>query len=342
MFNLTVNASSGRSEIYIGSSISNLADLTEGKKIIYLADKTAFESVKDLLPAGKVVFIPNGENNKCLATVEKAYQELFNLNVDKSWFAVGVGGGLLSDIAGFIASTYLRGIPFGFIPTTLLAMVDASVGGKNGVNFSNVKNLIGTTTQPKFCLCDPVSLKSLPQKEYLAGFSEAIKHGFIKDPSIIDDCNKYKEKLIDKDPETLSNFLYKAIAVKKEIVEIDEFEKHERKSLNLGHTVGHAIEVNSNLKHGEAVSIGIVIEAKFAVNKGLLSKNDLAKVINSLEIFNLPVKTNIKPEIYWEALLHDKKILGESVSIPLLTKIGGFVIEKISLDELKKFLFTCS
>jgi 3-dehydroquinate synthase len=209
-----------------------------------------------------------------LETVTTIFNQLVDMEVDRSTLILGIGGGIVCDIAGFVASTYMRGTPFGFVSTTLLSQVDASVGGKNGVNFGGYKNMVGVFNQPEFVVCDMMLLKTLPFREIQCGFAEIIKHGAIADHRMLDFIENHRDAALDLESRIVEHLVYRSVEIKAGVVTRDEREKGERRKLNFGHTFGHAIEKLTGIPHGEAVGIGMVMAAALSVKKGLLSPVD--------------------------------------------------------------------
>lgn len=274
---------------------------------------------------------PDGEKSKTLTTVESLAEKLSENNYDRTSVIIALGGGVVGDIAGFLASIYMRGIPYVQIPTTLLAMIDSSIGGKTGVNLKSGKNLIGTFHQPIETLIDPYYLKSLPLKHIKNGLAEAIKYGVIKDKILFNFIEKNLEKILKLDAKILEKLIRSCVKIKKEIVAQDEKEHGIRQILNYGHTFGHALEKQSNytLLHGFAISIGMVLANQKAVKLGLLKQKDADCIKNLLKRAGLPVYTMHKPTL--QDLKKDKKKHGNSINFILPTKIGNAQIynEKI-------------
>lgn len=264
----------------------------------------------------------DGEKSKTIQTVEHLAEQLIENNYDRSSVIIALGGGVVGDIAGFLASIYMRGIPYIQVPTTLLAMIDSSIGGKTGVNLKSGKNLIGTFHQPIETLIDPYYLNSLSSKHIKNGLAEAIKYGVIKDKNLFNFIEKNLPKILDLDKKAIEFLIKKCVKIKKEIVAKDEKEHGIRQILNYGHTFGHALEKQSNytLLHGFAISIGMVLANRLAVQKGLLSQKDSDCIKNLLKKAGLPVYTMHKPTL--QDLKKDKKKRGNSINFILPTKIG--------------------
>ncbi len=266
-----------------------------------------------------------GEKNKNLKTVEKMYEFFAENKLDRKSIVINVGGGVTTDMGAFAASTFMRGISFINVPTTLEAMVDASVGGKTGVNLGSLKNYVGTFTQPKAVVMDILTLKTLPERAFIQGFAEVIKHGLISDEKYFSLVSS-KPFLKYADDE-LINIIYGSVKIKSNIVMEDEKESGVRKILNFGHTIGHAVESLSlkngkPLFHGEAVAIGMVAEAKISESMGMITADEFERIENAVMNADLPVKFHGRNEDISQLILADKKNQGGKVKWVLLTGIG--------------------
>ena len=268
----------------------------------------------------------SGEKSKTLSTIEELAESMVEKGFNRKDAIIALGGGVVGDVAGFLASIYLRGIPFVQIPTTLLAMVDSAIGGKTGVDLKIGKNLLGTITQPKAVFIDINLLKTLPENQIRNGLGEIIKYGVIKDEKFFSYLEKNLSKVFAHDEKVLNYIIQKSIAIKVEVVENDEKEAKNRMLLNYGHTYGHALETMSNytLLHGYAISIGMVIANEMAVAKKLLKQKDADRIKALLEKAGLPVYSMNKPTI--KDLMTDKKSDGKSINFILPTKIGNAII----------------
>jgi 3-dehydroquinate synthase len=275
---------------------------------------------------------------KTIETVRDIFEQLISLEADRSVFIVGIGGGIVCDITGFVASTYMRGVRFGFGATTLLAQVDASVGGKNGVNFSGYKNMVGTFNQPEFVICDPEVLQTLSDQDRGCGLAEIIKHAAIANRPLFSYLENNLETVLALSPEAVHRMVYDSMVIKSEIVNRDERETGERRKLNFGHTVGHAVEKVHKLPHGEAVSIGMMVAAKLSEQKGYLKGDDLARLENLLASLKLPTRLEIDRAGVMEALHHDKKRENDTVHFVLLKRLGQAVVEPVLLSDLKSVI----
>ena len=325
------------SSILTDESIASLPARLNGEQVFVLTDSRVHSLYGKAFPRNAgVIVLPAGEKNKTLETVYSAIHQLIELGADRKSFVLGIGGGIVCDITGFVASIYMRGLRFGFVPTTLLAQVDASVGGKNGVNCDGYKNMIGVFNQPEFVLCDVNLLETLDPRELRAGLAEVIKSALIADASLFEYLEKNIESILGLDRKQLCFIVERSVAIKAQIVEADEREAGERKKLNLGHTFGHAIEKQSNNQflHGEAVSIGMRMAAEVSKRLGLLSETDLQRILNLLERTGLPLSSDIPQAALMEAVGKDKKKHGDRLSFVLNKGIGKAEIRELRRDEL--------
>ncbi|MDE6624648.1 MAG: 3-dehydroquinate synthase, partial [Alistipes sp.] len=267
--------------------------------------------------------IGRGAGVKTLQTVETIYRRFIELGVDRSTFVLAVGGGIVTDTAGFAASTYMRGLDFGFVSTTLLGQVDASVGGKNGVNVDGYKNMAGTFTQPQFVICDPVLLATLPDREFRAGLAEAVKAAVIADEELFARLEEATFEELRRNTDLLSDVISAAIRVKADIVERDEREGGERRKLNLGHTLAHAIEKSSDrMNHGEAVAVGTVLIARAAVRLGVLAAADCDRIAALLAKLGFVLESPVGMDRLLREVAKDKKNKDGELRIVLPTRIG--------------------
>lgn len=333
------NGENGYSRIIVGDIKNELNKLIGDRRAIIITDVVVYPLFKKIINEYGHIVIDCGEHNKTIDTLCKIYSELITLSADRTTLIIGFGGGIVTDIAGFAASTYMRGLDFGFVATTLLSQVDASIGGKTGINYEGYKNMIGTFTQPSFVLCDPSILTTLPEREFKAGLAEVIKMGLIRDASLFDIFYNHSVADIMADIDLQKNIISRAISIKAEIVADDEKELGERRKLNLGHTIGHAIERSTDkFIHGEAVSIGLSMIADISFKMGYLSEADRAKVDQALLNMNLPVKVNVPMELIFNALRLDKKKETNNINLVIMKNIGECDIVKMSFDELAKIL----
>jgi len=287
------------------------------------------EKLKNKLPNADLIVIPDGEEYKTLETVSTIYDKMLDVGADRSTVLIALGGGVIGDIAGFVAATYMRGIKFIQIPTTLLAMVDSSVGGKVGVDLPQGKNLIGAFKQPEMVIMDTQVFETLPDIQWRCGMAEAVKHGFISDPSLLAPELWTKENAIP--------LVRKAVQVKVDVVEVDPFEHGIRAHLNLGHTFGHAIEqvTHYEVQHGEAVAIGIVKAAKLSHKLGMIDGDLVGQIESILKEIGLPTNIDLDAETWYAAMSTDKKWKNGKSRFVLLTGMGeATVVEGVSKEDV--------
>ena len=340
MTTYTIQGASGKSRLLFGVSLDDLSDYLAGRHCVIVTDEQVYPLYRSRFPRAEVEVIGTGEGIKTMQTVERLYQRFLDAGLDRSSCVVAIGGGIVSDIAGFAASTYLRGVSFGFVPTTLLAQVDASVGGKNGVNFQGYKNLIGTFTQPEFVLIDVSLLKTLPARTLGCGFAEAVKHGAIADAALFAFMEAEAALIRALEPDAVERIVRDSVMIKSTIVNADEKEHGERRKLNFGHTFGHAIEKTLGLPHGESIAIGMTVAARISRQRGLLSDADVNRLIAVLRAYALPTTIAAEKSAVKDALKKDKKRYGDRVKFVLLEAIGRAVIEDVSLNELEQVVET--
>jgi 3-dehydroquinate synthase len=353
-----------KSDIFIGESLQNLELYVNRydfqiENTIIVTDRNIDKLYKVNFPCCKRIVIKPGESSKTLKTVEYIIKKLTEFEADRNSFVVGIGGGVICDITGFAASIYKRGISFGFVASSLLAQVDAAIGGKNGVNFHGYKNQIGVFKQPAFVICDTETLATLPRQEILCGFAEIIKTSIIAN----EDNFYYLENIEDiKDiigSKIIEHIIFEAAKTKCTIVKQDETDRGIRKILNFGHTIGHAIEKAASgsnfISHGQAVSIGIAFAIDLSKDYSLISNNDASRIKTLLKKIQLPLSIkNISPEALKghtgrnygfkdiaEAIMQDKKRISDNIDFVLIDSIGHAIIKKIPiskiLDSLKVF-----
>ena len=335
---LEIKGKNGRSKIFVGEKIAGLPQYLPETKAVIITNEDVARFYQPVFPPGEIIIIGAGEGFKTLDTAARIYDKLISIEADRSVFLVGIGGGIVCDITGFVASTYLRGVRFGYVATSLLAQVDASVGGKTGVNFSGYKNMVGVFNQPEFVICDPETLMTLPQEEHANGFAEIIKHAVIADGGYFEYLEKQTENGMELSLDVLEKIIYDSVAIKAGIVNQDETEKGERRKLNFGHTFGHAVERTCALPHGHAVSIGMTVAANISVARGMIKSKDVDRITNLLKRLSLPTKMDGNKEMVLDAMARDKKREGDHIYFVLLSAIGKAVIEQIRLSDLEAVL----
>jgi 3-dehydroquinate synthase len=327
------------SKIIIGERLEKLEYYVPDTKVVIITDKNVSHYYKKDFPPFRVIEIGLGEKIKTIDTLNYIFQKFIEYEVDRSSFIVGIGGGIVCDITGLAASIFMRGLKFGFVSTTLLSQVDASVGGKNGVNFQGYKNMIGTFNQPEFVICDNELLKTLEEKEFIAGFAEIVKAGAIKDENIISYLENNYEKALNKDPDVINKLVYDSILIKSKVVESDEREKGERRKLNFGHTFAHSLEKLTGMLHGEAVSAGMVLASRLSVKLNLIQEKDYLRIKKLLENLKLPTTITTEMADIFKIIKQDKKREGETLHIILLQNIGNAIVKQISLKQLEEIIY---
>jgi len=339
MQTINIRTDSGESNIYLGEKLENLRNyLPVDRKVVILTDEHLLHHYSKHLQGFPLIIIGLGEKNKTLQTIEHIFSEFVRLEVDRSSFILAIGGGIVCDVAGFAASTFMRGLPFGFVSTTLLSQVDASVGGKNGVNFQGYKNMVGVFMQPQFVICDVTMLNTLEPDEFISGFGEIIKAGAIRDIALFEYLEANYERALNHDAEVLEKVIHDSVQIKARVVENDEKEKGERRILNFGHTFAHSIEKNTGMLHGQAVSIGMVLASRASVKLGLLSKEEAERIEKVLVNYKLPVKLNLEKSKVFDALLKDKKREGDFIHLVLLNGLGNALVQKLPVSQMEEII----
>jgi 3-dehydroquinate synthase len=320
------------------SNLNYLEDLVDRQHTILITDENIYNLHVQKFEGWKIIVLKAGEIFKQQAAVDFIIKNLIDLQAHRKTFIVGVGGGVVTDIAGYAASVYMRGLRFGFVPTTILAMVDACIGGKNGVDVGLYKNLVGTINQPKFIVYDYAFLKSLPHQQWVNGFAEIIKHAAIKNAALFTLLENNTLQTFKNNADLLSNLVGKNVQLKTSVVIKDEFENGERKLLNFGHTFGHAIENVYQLPHGHAISIGMVLAANISEAINNFDAAQKQQLINLLQKYELPVQYKIEADKVLAILNMDKKRVADTMNFILLNKIGEAIIKPIAVADLSNFL----
>ena len=323
---------------YFDASFHEICNFHNADKTIIITEKKIFNLHQTKFEGNNVLLVEGEEKNKSQANINFIIENLLELNVDKSWLIVGVGGGVISDMVGYVASIFKRGINLGLVPTTILAMTDAAIGGKNGINVGNYKNMVGTTYRPLFILYDYSFLETLPKSEWINGFAEVIKHACIKDEDMFNELEKNKIDFYINNREAASALIEKNAALKTAVVVADEFEKADRFQLNFGHTFGHAIENLYNLPHGSAVSIGMVMAARVSEELNNFDSVAVEKLKKLLIQYELPVSQKIDNAEVLKLLVKDKKRAGDSINFVLLNKIGEGTVKQLSFHNITSLL----
>lgn len=312
--------------------------------LVFITDTNVYDLYKSYFQNSRVIVFHSSEEEKNLDTVNFIYNELLNYQVSRNTVLVGVGGGIVTDIVGFVASTYLRGVKFGFVPTTLLCMVDASIGGKNGVNYNNYKNIIGTINEPEFIYYSVDFLDTLPERELHSAFGEILKYAIGFDKKLFEVLNKYTYQELIQNDKVLDEVIDNCIKIKKEIVSKDLKESGERKKLNLGHTIGHAIEkYTHDIVHGEAVGIGLYAMTFYSGAENHIELPEVSDILKLLEKYDLAYfkkydyNTLLKNSI--DNIIVDKKRSNSNtIDIVIISKIGKCEIERVEINKYKKLI----
>jgi 3-dehydroquinate synthase len=332
----SVQFASGQVDFYFDGKFSDLKTLTGQPHTVLITDENVFQANEKKFKGWNTIVLNAGEQFKVQQTVNEIIEQLIDFGADRKTWLVGIGGGVITDLTGYVAAIYMRGIRCGFIPTSILAMVDASIGGKNGIDIGVYKNLAGTIRQPQFLLYDYQFLKSLPQQEWINGFAEIIKHACIKDVRMFNELSANDIAFYQKNKKALSELIRKNAGIKIKVVKNDEFEHGERRLLNFGHTLGHAIENLYELSHGQAIAVGMVEASK--LSQKIRGFKQTGKVVKILEQYGLPTTLPYDKEKALEVLKMDKKRERAAMNYILLDKIGKGIVESIPMQHLSQMI----
>ncbi len=307
--------------------------------IIWAVDKSVYNVHLSKFSASKnILQIDSGERIKTFQYCSEIIEKLSQFSLDKNSIIIAVGGGALTDLIGFIASIYLRGIRLGIIPTTVLGMVDAGLGGKNGINLGNFKNQIGTTYQPDFVAIDKSFINSLSTQEISNGFAEIIKYGIIFDANLFNEILENSITSFSTNQYLQSRIIGQCINHKSSIVVKDPLDMNERRLLNYGHTIGHAIEKIYGLSHGEAIALGMIIDSHISVHELLSDSILIAKTKLAIENYELPLTLNIQSDAVFTQIMKDKKRNNDHIDYVLIETIGSAIIWPLAIDKIKYYL----
>lgn len=321
---------------YFDTSFSQVEKLVQKNNAVIITDKNVFSKHKQKFKNWNTIVLKPGEQYKIQATVDAIIQQLIALKTDRNTYLIGVGGGVITDITGYVAAVYLRSIRFGFVPTSLLAMVDASIGGKNGIDVGLYKNMVGTITQPEFLLYDYSFLKTLPLNEWQNGFAEIIKHACIVDAKMFQFLQLYKLSDYRKNIAVLAKLVQQNALLKSKIVQEDEFELNKRKLLNFGHTLGHAIENTYQLSHGQAISVGMAAAA--FISEKLGDFTEATSIVYLLKQYGLPTHIQFDVDRALEIMKSDKKKDKDDINYILLEKIGKAIIKPLPIKKISSLV----
>jgi 3-dehydroquinate synthase len=355
---ITIRGAGGASSRIAFGPLAELGDAVDAERAAIVTDAEIRRLHGASFPPCPIIEVERGEAAKSLASLEALYGRFLDLGLGRDGLVLAIGGGAVSDLAGFAASTWMRGIDFGFAPTTLLAMVDASVGGKNGVDFRGTKNLIGCFSQPRFVRMDVSLLSTLPGLEFASGMAEAVKHAVISGGAYFELVEGARPGTAGARPsdEVLERIVAGSVEIKAGVVARDEREAGERRKLNLGHSVGHGIEAATGLPHGHCVAAGLGTACRLALRMGLLAAADCDRITRLLEGYALPSSIGAAAamatrlgdgsagdgpglrEAIASAASSDKKRVGREILMALPETIGSVAIEAVSLSDLKAFI----
>jgi 3-dehydroquinate synthase len=336
MKKLTYRFSNSSVDYYLAGGISHLKEIVDKNNAIIITDENVYNAHTKRFKNWNCIVLKSGEEFKVQSTVDSVIEQLIEMEADRKTTLVGVGGGVITDITGYVASVYMRGISFGFIPTSLLAMVDASIGGKNGIDVGVYKNMVGIIRQPKFILHDMVFLNSLPQSEWENGFAEIIKHAAIKDAAMFKELEEKSLKHYQGRQISICELVQRNTIIKTKVVQKDEFEKGERRLLNFGHTLGHALENQYELSHGQAISIGMTYAS--VISEKIIGFKEASRVAALLLKYDLPTFANFDKQKVFEVLKMDKKRERKEMNYVMLEKIGKGIVKSIPLKQLENII----
>lgn len=336
MNKVTYKFSSATTDFLFDARLSALGKLADKRSAVLVIDENVYASHAARFKGFRCIVLKSGEEHKNRQTVDDIIDSLVDMQADRKTVLVGVGGGVVTDITGFVASIYLRGIRFGFVPTSLLAMVDAAIGGKNGIDLGVYKNLVGTIRQPSFLLYDYSLLDSLPLAEWQNGFAEIIKHACIRDAAMFGMLEQYGLEQFRSSKKLLAALVQRNAEIKAKLVKKDEFEQHDRKLLNFGHTVGHALEKLYELSHGQAVAIGMAYACVLSRQTNAFSQSD--RVIALIEKYGLPANLEFDRKEVFEIMRMDKKRQQKAIHYVFLERIGKAVIRPVPIRRLEQLI----
>lgn len=337
MEKIIINTPGSRSEILVGENWESVTGLLPQRGVVIITDDNVRRLYGDRFPKVPLLTVSPGEGSKKLEVIEYLAEKLLEAGIDRTGFILAVGGGVVCDLAGFLASIYMRGIRCGYVSSSLLSQVDASTGGKNGVNLGGTKNILGNIRQPEFVICDPAMLLTLPEQEYLSGLAELIKTAVIGDKELFDLIDRSYKEIMDRDCNLLTVLVAKSVNFKASVVSEDEKETGLRRILNFGHTYGHAVEMQKSAKHGFAVASGMELATDFSFAKGFISLGEKDRIVNLLKRFGLLEKHNIPDDQIDQLILHDKKKTGTDIHFVFTEGIGKAIVKKVSVGEVIDF-----
>jgi 3-dehydroquinate synthase len=323
---------------YFDAELQSLGSHADPLRTILIVDEQVQRYHGEKIRDWRSIVVPGNEGSKSLGMLERVLDKLVELEADRKTMLIGIGGGVVTDLTGFAASIYMRGIPYAFVPTTLLAQVDASIGGKNGINYGSFKNMLGVIRQPEFLLFDHSLLDTLPETEWHNGFAEIIKYACICDAELFAFLEENRDRSLAHDPEVIRYLVGRSADIKCRIVQEDEFESGPRRLLNFGHTVGHAVEKLEAIPHGQAVAKGMAVAAAFSVRLAGLPESERQRIVQLIGDYRLPVTIASDAEAIARYFRMDKKREGSDIHFVLLKKTGAAFIRPLPLELLSGML----
>lgn len=333
MKTLPLNTTLGSATLYFGDCYSKLEDLLPEDSVL-LTDRNVYALYKEQMPDIPRIILEPGESHKNLKSVERVLEKLLEYKVNRRGFLLGYGGGMITDLAGFAASVYLRGIPFGYVSTSLLGQLDASIGGKTGVNFQGLKNMIGLFRHPDFVICDPLFLHTLPDLDFQSGLGELLKHALAFDADLWTEIHTTADATNIRKSEKWASWTERSVRLKAGIVESDVLEKGDRVLLNLGHTFGHAYESLTGMPHGICVFQGLKDAIRISETLQLLPRKEAGELLTSMEKLRIPGMSLPSADQVLEVISYDKKGGGEKLRFIGLEACGKALIYPLALQEL--------
>lgn len=337
MQNIRISTTQGKSLLILAGDLNDIRGLIPDKGLFIITDSNVRRLYGSLFPEGAVLETEPGEKSKTLAVAGDLCTRLLEAGADRSSFILGFGGGVVCDVAGMVASIYMRGVRHAFVSTTLLSQVDASIGGKTGVNLGDYKNIIGTFRQPEFVLCDHRMLSTLTEEEFRSGMGELIKHAVIRDRNLFFDITATLGRLLERDPSILGDFIARAVKIKAAVVRRDPLETGMRRILNFGHTFGHVLETFYRIPHGVAVTQGMLIAAELSVWTGDMPHAELKMLELALAETGMKYDYELPANVV-SLISRDKKSESGSLNFVLLRSVGEAVVRRISMTELEAFV----
>lgn len=336
MKKFTYKFSNSSVDYYFAGGMVHLKEIVDKSSSIIITDENIYNAHTKRFKGWSTIVLKPGEEYKVQETANTIIEQLIAMQADRKATLIGVGGGVITDMTGYVASVYMRGIRFGFLPTSLLAMVDASIGGKNGIDLGVYKNIVGIIRQPSFILHDMTFLKSLPQSEWENGFAEIIKHACIRDAAMFRELESTTLKTYQGKQTAINELVQKNALLKTKVVQRDEFEKSERRLLNFGHTLGHALENQYELSHGQAISIGMTYASH--ISEQVTGFKETERIVNVLAKYGLPTYASFDKKKVFNVLKMDKKREKKEMNYVLLGKIGKGVVRSIAISKLEKMI----